>query len=96
MSPLLEVLAHRLQLEPPGLVLLELLFDPFLALRIFPQVLEHVLVVLSQLVHLLVSGAQHYVLLPQRRRQLLYLDLAVLVDPGKRHVLLRHHLEAGF
>jgi hypothetical protein len=35
-------------------------------------------------------------LLPQRSRQLLYLDLAVLVNPGKRHVLLLNHLESGF
>ena len=96
MSPLLEVLAHSLELKPPGLVLLELQLDPLLALRIVPQVLEHVLVVLSQLVHLLISGAQYYVLLPQRSRQLLYLDLAVLVNPGKRHVLLLNHLESGF
>lgn len=96
MSPLLEVLAHRLQLKPPGLVLLEIQLDPLLALRIVPQILEHVLVVLTQLVHLLISGAQYYVLLPQRSRQLLYLDLAVLVNPGKRHVLLLNHLESGF
>ena len=96
MSLLLEVLCYGLKLKPPGLVLKELLLYTLLTLCILPQVLEHVLVVLSQLVNLLISGPQDCVLLPQGGRQLLYLDLAVLVDAGKRHVLLLYHLEAGF
>jgi len=47
MTLLLEVFSYGLQLKPPGLVLEELLLDPLLALCVLPQVLEHVLVVLS-------------------------------------------------
>ena len=95
MSLFLEVFGYGLYLKPPALILKELLLDSLLALCILSQVLEHVQVVLAELVYLLVSGAQEHVLLPQGCCQLLYLDLAVLVDTGKRHMLLRNHLETG-
>jgi hypothetical protein len=47
MCLLLEVFSNGLKLKPPGLVLKELLLDTLLTLGILPQVLEHILVVLS-------------------------------------------------